>query len=412
MKAYRTPLSDDSCREQHLPGPIWRPVVAVSGFRGPTDVNVRLPLVTRVDEHTKAKGGTVQATILVASADAAAGQVVAEAMRGLGSVSVCVGAVSALQKFEESSTDLNVTHQTMDDMSGIEFAESVREIEADTGNFSYIMVIGDELEAFDGAVNQWLPASEADVLLPSAARAALRLALDTQELRDKNAALRRLNTELEQGQLQDTITGLGNRRFAMQTLDDTIRQIEARVGAVCFLMIGIMKLDEVSGQYDQTISNELINAVSARIQNLVRPLDVVTYLGPGRFALILNQPSMAQCTAECYERIYDGVRLKSYKTAVGYLEIQVGMSLCASEAETGAPNPGRIVSITERNLDEAHRSGAIAVHHLTQAFAQQTRPVTDAPAATVVAKHARREFAWQLGKETPEPGPSRFTQSK
>ncbi len=307
----------------------------------------------------------MQATILVASADAAAGQVVAEAMRGLGSVSVCVGAVSALQKLEESSTDLIVTHQTMDDMSGIEFAESVREIEADTGNFSYIMVIGDELEAFDGAVNQWLPASEADVLLPSAARAALRLALDTQELRDKNAALRRLNTELEQGQLQDTITGLGNRRFAMQTLDDTIRQIEARVGAVCFLMIGIMKLDEVSGQYDQTISNELINAVSARIQNLVRPLDVVTYLGPGRFALILNQPSMAQCTAECYERIYDGVRLKSYKTAVGYLEIQVGMSLCASEAETGAPNPGRIVSITERNLDEAHRSGAIAVHHLT-----------------------------------------------
>ncbi len=360
----------------------------------------------------------MQATILVASADAAAGQVVAEAMRGLGSVSVCVGAVSALQKLEESSTDLNVTHQTMDDMSGIEFAESVREIEADTGNFSYIMVIGDapppgdELEAFDGAVNQWLPASEADVLLPSAARAALRLALDMQELRDKNAALRRLNTELEQGQLQDTITGLGNRRFAMQSLDDTIRQIEARVGAVCFLMIGIMNLDEVSGQYDQTISNELINAVSARIQNLVRPLDVVTYLGPGRFALILNQPSMAQCTAECYERIYDGVRLKSYKTAVGYLEIQVGMSLCASEAETGAPNPGRIVSITERNLDEAHRSGAIAVHHLTQAFAQQTRPVTNAPAATVVAKRARREFAWQLGKETPEPGPSRFTQSK
>ena len=230
----------------------------------------------------------MQATILVASADAAAGQVVAEAMRGLGSVSVCVGAVSALQKLEESSTDLIVTHQTTDDMSGIEFAESVREIEADTGNFSYIMVIGDELEAFDGAVNQWLPASEADVLLPSAARAALRLALDTQELRDKNAALRRLNTELEQGQLQDTITGLGNRRFAMQSLDDTIRQIEARVGAVCFLMIGIMNLDEVSGQYDQTISNELINAVSARIQNLVRPLDVVTYLGPGRFALILK----------------------------------------------------------------------------------------------------------------------------
>ncbi len=315
----------------------------------------------------------MEATILVVTADAGAGQALAGTMEGLGSIEVCDGAVAALQSLEEAGADLIVTQQDMDDMSGVEFAEAVREIEAESGRFSYIMVVSDapppedDLEAFDGAVNQRLLTGEAQALLPTAARAALRMAHIMQELRDEAVELRQRNLELEQGQLQDTTTGLGNRRFAMQSLDDTIRQIEARGGAVCFLMIGIMNLEEVRGQYDETISNGLINAVSARIQNLVRPLDVVTYLGPGRFALILNQPSMAQCTAECYERIHDGVRLKSYKTAVGYLDVQVGMSLCASEAETGAPNPGRIGSITERNLDEAHRSGSIAVHHLTSA---------------------------------------------
>lgn len=315
----------------------------------------------------------MQATILVVAADASEGQALAGLLGGLGNPNVCVGAVAALQSLEESGADIIVSQQDMDDMSGVEFAESVREIEAETGNFSYILVVGsgpptaDDGEVFDGAVNQWILASEAAAMLPNSVRAALHISHAMQELRDENAALRQRNDELEQRQLQDTTTGLGNRRFAMQSLDDTIRQIEARGGAVCFLMIGMMNLDEVRQQYDETIADELINAVSARIQNLVRPLDVVTYLGPGKFALILNQPSIAQCTAECYERIHEGVRLKSYKTSVGFLDVQVGMSLCATEAETGAPNPNRIVSITEGNLDEAHRSGAIAVSHLTSA---------------------------------------------
>ena len=39
--------------------------------------------------------------------------------------------------------------------------------------------------------------------------------------------------------------------------------------AVCFPMIGMMNVDQVSQQYEETLASELINAVSARLQDLV-----------------------------------------------------------------------------------------------------------------------------------------------
>ena len=51
------------------------------------------------------------------------------------------------------------------------------------------------------------------------------------------------------------------------------------------------------------------------------------------------QPSIEQCTVECYTRIFDGMRLKSYTTTVGF----------------------QLVSTSK--LDESVRNESILVHH-------------------------------------------------
>ena len=65
-----------------------------------------------------------------------------------------------------------------------------------------------------------------------------------------------------------------------------------------------------------------MKAVSDRLGHLVRPLDVVTYFDTGIFALILNQPTIEHCTAACYQRIYDGLRLRSFSTRAGFLDAE------------------------------------------------------------------------------------------
>ncbi|MEX2326249.1 MAG: diguanylate cyclase, partial [Pseudomonadales bacterium] len=160
------------------------------------------------------------------------------------------------------------------------------------------------------------------------------------------------------------LTGLGNRRLAEQTLNDAVRHVEARGGAVCFLMITVNNYADLLSSYDEKIANELIVAVSERIENLVRPMDVTTYFAPATFGLVLVQPSINQCTAECYQRIFDGVRLKSYKTSVGFQSANIAMSICASHAETGAPDPEKMISVAASNLEMASTKQSIIVEHL------------------------------------------------
>ena len=164
----------------------------------------------------------MQASILVVTADASEDQTMAALLSGLGNASVCTDALAALQQLEQSAADIMVTQQNMADMSGVEFAESVREIEANTGNFSYILVVSDvpptadDGEVFDGAVNQWILKAESAAMLPNSVRAALQMSHAMQELRDENAVLQQRNDELEKGQLHDPTTGLGNRRTQSQ----------------------------------------------------------------------------------------------------------------------------------------------------------------------------------------------------
>ena len=133
------------------------------------------------------------------------------------------------------------------------------------------------------------------------------------------------------------------------------------------LILAVTNLDKILSRYDQRIANDLIIAVAEKIKHLVRPLDIVTHIEDGRFALILVQPTIEQCTADCYQRIYDGVRLKSYKTAAGFLDADIAMSICASHAENGPPSPESLLSGAADGLVEAVRAERVIVNHLTPA---------------------------------------------
>ena len=94
-------------------------------------------------------------------------------------------------------------------------------------------------------------------------------------------------------------------------------------------------------------------------------MGVVTYFKPGIFALALVQPGIENCTTDCYQRIFDGVRLKSHKTAAGFLEADIAMSVCSSHAENGPPSPETMIQQANQNIELAFQKNAIEVHYLT-----------------------------------------------
>ena len=297
----------------------------------------------------------------------------ADALTDCSAKQVYKGAVKALQGLEENPAHVIIIQSPLDDMSDIEIAEAIQEINADRQHFSYLIIVGKHpnaavLNGLEACVDAFIPVDDQPEqlrMLAQQIKAGARAASTINNLTTETRDLQTRCTVLEQNQLIDPLTGLGNRRLAEQTLSDSVRQIESRGGAVCFLMVSVENYPDVIAQYDQKMADQLIIAVSKKIQQLVRPMDIVTYFEPGRFALVLIQPSIEQCSAQSYQRIYDGVNLKSYNTPVGYLPANIGMRICASEAHSGPPNVQVIIRTAQQNLDNAFESDKILVKHLT-----------------------------------------------
>lgn len=283
----------------------------------------------------------------------------------------CSGAVNAVQEIESNPADVLITDMEMADIGGLELAQMVRDADREVPRFTYLIIISSQVlneeitSTFGDKVDSYLCLDEIGSKLLTQVAAGGRMASQMTALLAENNTLNKTTAQLKETQLVDNVTSLGNRKFALQSLNDTIKQIEARGGAVCYLIIGIESYGEVATKYDQAIANEFIAAVSQKIKGLVRPLDVVTYLENGQFGIVLLQPSIHHCTEKSYQRIFDGVSLKAYKTRIGFIDAKVGMSLCASEAETGPPKAEVISKEAEAGLPQSYSSGKIIVKHLT-----------------------------------------------
>ncbi|MBV1877126.1 MAG: diguanylate cyclase [Pseudomonadales bacterium] len=279
--------------------------------------------------------------------------------------------IQALQSLEQNPAALAVIESETEDMEGIEIAEAIRDIDAEASQFTYIVIYGGEptpmLEhAFSLYVDANIPATLPHTLSQVVA-AGCRLSKEIGTIKNHNLQLQASNQELEHSQLLDPLTGLGNRKYAELCLRDSIRQIESRGGAVCVLVISILNLPAIVKRYDNQIGKNLVVAIGEKITNLVRPLDLVSYYKPYHFVLVLTQPNIENCTAACYQRIYEGIKLKSFPTAAGFLNADIAMSICASHAEHGAPDPDHLMKIAEQHLELSQQQENIYVHHLTPA---------------------------------------------
>ena len=285
-------------------------------------------------------------------------------------VQFCKGSFDAMQFLENNPTQILLMAWHMEDLDKLELAAHVKEMDNELIRYTYIILYASESpdddikKAFGNSIDGFLLKQNLHSQLPYMMYAAESITNEFDRLLNVVHDLDMECKSLKSGQLVDPLTGLGNHRQAVQSLSDTIRQIESRGGAVCFLLIEVVNYPQVLEEHSVVVANELMIAVSKRLQQLVRPLDVVTYFENGRFAVILLQPSIEQCTPDCYRRIFDGIRLKSYMTPAGYISISIGMSISASEALTGQPEPDVIIRLAEDNLARSITTGEIQVTFL------------------------------------------------
>lgn len=275
-------------------------------------------------------------------------------------------ATQALEQLEERSASVLLADWLMPGIDGLELTAKVRQLDEAIDHYTYIILLtGKEgenvlIEAFDRGVDDFISKAAMHEQLMSRVFAADRLCNTLQRLIQEKRLLTANLASLEQFNLVDTLTGLGNRRYLEQKMSDSLRQIESRGGAMCYLQINIKHLAAWRHHKGQALHDELLRSIARRIQQLVRPLDVVVRLDDSQFALLTVLNDLQECSANSFKRLFDGLNLKAFRTSEGFITLKVAISLVGLDAAALPQRVPDIMNLANEQIPEAHQSGRIS----------------------------------------------------
>lgn len=276
-------------------------------------------------------------------------------------------AMAAIKMVEERSVSVLLADWLMPEMDGLEMAARVRQIDEQTNHFTYIILLtareGVEAlsEAFDRGVDDFIYKSDMNKQLLPRIFAADRMADMHNSSLLANQLLLENNKELENKNIVDMETGLGNQQYALRRLGESLRQTDSRGGATSYLLIGIKNWQQLKSQYSPAIMEEISIGISRRLRHLIRPLDAACRIGENQFSVVTHFNSIDHCTTSCFRRVHDGISLKAFKTTAGFISVQAGTSVCATDNQDPMPSVQQLEKAVHKKLHVAYETSGIFV---------------------------------------------------
>ena len=279
-------------------------------------------------------------------------------------------AAEALRLLEKRPASVLLADWLMPEMDGLELTGRVRQLDETAEHYTYVILLtGKEgenvlVEAFDRGVDDFISKASMNEQLVPRVYAADRLCNTLQRLLNENRMLTMNVASLEQRNLVDSLTGLGNPRYLQQKLQDCLRQVESRGGALCYLLIGLQEGEALRRQYGNGFWNEVLHGVARRLQQLVRPLDVLTRVDDTHFGMVALLDDLHECSPSSFKRLHEGLNLKAFKTSEGFISLKAGISLIGLDAKSLPVDPQYLFAEAARLLPEAYSSGRVSAVRL------------------------------------------------
>jgi hemerythrin len=185
-----------------------------------------------------------------------------------------------------------------------------------------------------------------------------RVAERTEELTAANAELKHLVGRVEEMAMTDILTGLPNRRYAMETLQRSWAESLRHGRPLACLVIDADGFKQVNDGYGHDAGDQVLKALAAALRAGVRASDAICRLGGDEF-LVIAPDTALDGALNLGERLR--ARIAALRVPAGAGVWHGSISVGVASREAGMADPGALLRAADQGAYAAKRGGKNAV---------------------------------------------------
>jgi len=175
-----------------------------------------------------------------------------------------------------------------------------------------------------------------------------------QLVQERTAELQQANRKLQALAVNDELTGLPNRRFAMSLLGNLWEETEQNGFNFSVLLLDADKFKQVNDTHGHGVGDDLLRSLAASLQEAVRNDDTVCRLGGDEF-LVICPKCPEEDAANVAEKILDAD--KKYCNDQGMVLWEGPVSIGYAQARSSMARPEDLLEAADQALYAAKRQG-------------------------------------------------------
>jgi diguanylate cyclase (GGDEF)-like protein len=305
-------------------------------------------------------------SILVVDDDRSILMVLEHLLRGLGHrVTAAQDGKAALAKAVSLRPQIIISDWIMPGLDGVTLCKALRETEE--GQQMYFIILSaleqdDQLiEAFESGVDDYLTKPFTPRVLAARLRAGQRVIRLQEDARRDGEHMRRFaaelavaNRRLQQAALTDPLTGLPNRRYAMERLEQEWSASSRSRRPLTCILVDVDQFKQVNDAHGHELGDLVLRQLGALLRKEARTEDVICRIDGEEFALIAPDTT-SRAALNLAERLRSAVNRARFSS--GSVSVALTVSLGVAEREPGMERIDELVRATDRALEEAKRAG-------------------------------------------------------
>jgi diguanylate cyclase (GGDEF)-like protein len=270
----------------------------------------------------------------------------------------------ALDIVKKSPPQLIISDWMMPEMNGIEFCKAMRQNEEWSQIYIFIVTAQEStdklVEAFEAGVDDYLSKPINPKVLGARLRAAQRI-IQMQEAQEQDHLqlhkfadeLALSNQRLQELALTDVLTGLPNRRYGIDRLEQEWANATRSGHPVCCMMVDVDRFKLINDTHGHHLGDEALKMVAASLRHAARKEDVVCRLGGEEFLVICANTNEDACFHYA-ERLRQQVDSHPLQVQGKTLHITVSIGLSSN---TNIGNVESMMHIADKRLYAAKAAG-------------------------------------------------------